>query len=84
MVRPMVFSLKKIKEWMRFLFLFVLFTLFLYQLITLLAPLFRPNTMYKEPSEGAVKVFAHARVENEAGVLDEIRERLFLFYWLGE
>jgi hypothetical protein len=80
----MVISLKKLKEWFQFLLLFVLFTLLMYQLFQFLSPLFEPDFMYKEPSGGAIKVFAHEQKHAGQSLPEEIAERLFLFYRIGE
>jgi hypothetical protein len=80
----MVISFKKLKGWFQFLLLFVLFTLLLYQIISFLIPLFEPDFMYKEPGGGAVKVFAYAKEEPPPSVLEEMKDRLLVFYWLGE
>jgi Protein of unknown function (DUF4227) len=82
----MVISLRRLKRWSQFFLLFVLFTLLLYQLISFLVPLFKPDYMYKEPNGGAVKVFGHQ--QETARVVEapaqKIKERLLMFYWLGE
>jgi hypothetical protein len=80
----MVISLRKLKDWCQFILLFMLFTLLLYQLISFLAPLFKPDFMYKEPTGGAVKVFAYANGESSSTILEEVKERLLEFYWIGE
>ncbi|MBA4495701.1 DUF4227 family protein [Paenactinomyces guangxiensis] len=80
----MIISLRKMKEWTKFILLFVLFTLLLYQIMAFLAPYWRPDVMYKEPSGGAVKVFAYQDAPSERDPLSEIKNRLLIFYWLGE
>jgi hypothetical protein len=80
----MIISLKRLKEWFRFLLLFVLLTLLVYQLFRFLSPFFEPDFMYREPSGGAVKVFAHQRADAGKTLTEEIAERLFLFYRIGE
>jgi hypothetical protein len=81
----MIISLRRIRSWLRFLFLFVLFTLLLYQLFRFVSPLFEPDYMYREPSGGAIKVFAHQGTEEHPRTLtEEIAGRLFLFYRIGE
>ncbi|MFC7441038.1 DUF4227 family protein [Laceyella putida] len=81
----MVISLRRLKRWSQFLLLFVLFTLLLYQLFAFLVPLFKPDYMYKEPSGGAVKVFGqHEEPRVDEAPMKKIKERLLIFYWLGE
>lgn len=82
----MVISLRRLKRWSQFLLLFVLFTLLLYQVFAFLVPLFKPDYMYKEPSGGAVKVFSYQQAESSADetTMKKLKERLLIFYWLGE
>ena len=81
----MVISLRKVKQWVKFLLLFTLFTLLLYQLFMILAPYFQPDFLYEEPSGGAVKVIAQNIDTHESpSMLKEMKERLLLFYWMGE
>ncbi|SEN20928.1 DUF4227 family protein [Lihuaxuella thermophila] len=80
----MIISLRKIKDWTKFILLFVLFTLLLYQIMALLSTFLRPGLLYKEPSGGAVKVFAHQETLSGNKTMDEMKERLLMFYWLGE
>jgi Protein of unknown function (DUF4227) len=80
----MVISLRKLKDWCQFILLFILFTLMLYQLISFLTPLFKPDFMYKQPAGGAVKVFAYADRSSPSSFLEEVKERLLEFYWIGE
>jgi hypothetical protein len=83
----MVISLRKWKEWCKFFLLFFLFTLLLYQLMSFVAPYFMPKSPYEKPLGGAVKVFAYQK-DQEIPPLedweDQVKERLLLFFWLGE
>ncbi|MGA8941793.1 MAG: DUF4227 family protein [Thermoactinomyces sp.] len=81
----MVISLRKIKHWAKFFLLFVLFTLLLYQFFSVLAPFFKPEFLYEKPSEGAVKVIARESTTAESeSAFEEMKERLLIFYWMGE
>lgn len=82
----MVISIRRWKEWIKFLFLFILFTILLYMLISFLAPFFQPDVENQEPFEGAVQVFADHRVtQPEKDYLsEEVWDRVKLFYLLGE
>jgi len=80
----MVISLKKWKMAFQFLLLFVLFTLLLVEMVSIVSPLFRPDFMYKEPEGGAMKVFAYERDEKPVSPYEEMKDRLKVFYWLGE
>lgn len=80
----MIISIRKLKEWGKFLFLFVLFTLLLYQILAFFTPLWRPDVMYREPMGGALKVFAHHEDSASATIGSEIKNRLLIFYWIGE
>ena len=81
----MVISFRKVKQWLKFLLLFTLFTLLLYQLFMILAPYFKPDFLYEEPSGGAVKVIAQNIDGHESSsAFKEMKERLLMFYWMGE
>lgn len=80
----MIISVRKMKEWIKFLLLFVLFTLLLYQLMAFFAPYLRPDMIDREPTGGAVKVFARQEAEPKSTAMREIKSRLLIFYWLGE
>jgi hypothetical protein len=78
----MIISLRRWVEWGKFFLLFILLTLLFYQLIAFFGPLLEPKPRYREPSGRAVKVFAQmgTHPSEEMG----IKERLLLFYWMGE
>ncbi|MBA4600954.1 DUF4227 family protein [Thermoactinomyces mirandus] len=81
----MVISFRKVKRWAKFFLLFTLFTLLLYQVFSVLAPFFKPDFLYEEPSEGAVKVIAQENADHEpVSAFEEMKERLLIFYWMGE
>ncbi len=81
----MVISIRKIKHWAKFFLLFILFTLLLYQVFLVLAPFFKPEFLYKEPAGGAVKVIAQETTDVESEtVFEKMKERLLIFYWMGE
>jgi hypothetical protein len=81
----MIISVKRLKDWSKFLLLFFLFTLLLYQVILFFAPYFRPNILYREPISGAVKVFSQTESDyHKLTFWDEMKNRLFIFYELGE
>lgn len=77
-------SIRRLLEWGKFLLLFVLLTLFLYQVIGFFAEYTEPTKRYREPKGRAVKVFAPFGVPRESSLAESWKERLFLFYWLGE
>jgi hypothetical protein len=81
----MVISLKRLAEWAKFLMLFLILTLVMYQVIALLSQWMKPAHRYGEPKGRAVKVFApyepDGRFQEDASVFPD---RLLLFYWLGE
>jgi hypothetical protein len=56
----------------------------LIEMISVVSPLFRPDFIYKEPASGAMKVFAYERDEMPVTPYEEIKNRLKVFYWLGE
>jgi hypothetical protein len=81
----MIISMRRLKDWSKFMLLFFLFTLFLYQMISFFAPYFRSNILYREPIGGAVKVFSQTEPSyHKPSSWDEMKNRLFIFYELGE
>ena len=81
----MIISLSRIKRWTKFFILFILFTLLLYQIMAFMLPFWKAELLYPEPQGGgAVKVFAPYRVTVSETFLDELKQRLYLFYLAGE
>ncbi|MBD1372974.1 DUF4227 family protein [Hazenella sp. IB182357] len=81
----MIISARHVKAWVQFITLFIVFTLLLYQIMSVIAPFFKPDFLYEEPIGGARKVFAqHAESITPKQPYDAIKERLQWFYWLGE
>jgi hypothetical protein len=79
----MIISLRRWVEWGKFFLLFILLTLLFYQVITFFDLLLEPKPRYQEPGGRAVKVFARETVPRPSEEMG-IKERLLLFYWLGE
>ncbi|GIP37555.1 hypothetical protein J31TS4_08350 [Paenibacillus sp. J31TS4] len=74
-----------LRKWLyraRFLLLFLLLTIVLYQVMSVLSVWIEPFPKYREPEGRAVKVFIHQAVE--AGRDTTFIERLKLFLWYGE
>ncbi|MDA8353277.1 MAG: DUF4227 family protein [Firmicutes bacterium] len=80
----MIFSLRRMAGWAKFLTKFVILTLVLYQLIAWVSHWLEPVHRYGEPKGPAVKVFASHGDAGAGGGLTDIKQRLLLFYWLGE
>ncbi|MDQ0418125.1 hypothetical protein J2Z48_002314 [Croceifilum oryzae] len=81
----MIISTRRIKQWLTFLLLFVLFTLLLYQVMSFFTEMFEPNSIYKEPIGDAVKVFSdYGRQTSQVTFSELVRERLLWFYEIGE
>lgn len=80
----MIISLKKLAEWARFLTLFVILTMIFYLGIAMVTQWVQPSHRYGEPKGRAVKVFAPSQPEDKGQGTMDLKERLKLFYWLGE
>jgi hypothetical protein len=81
----LIISIRRFIEWSKFILLFILFTLLLYQLIAFISPYFRSNVLYREPIGGAVKVFLQQEPEyHKLTSWENMKNRLFIFYELGE
>jgi hypothetical protein len=74
-----MFSLK-LKGLVKFIVLFMLFTLLFYQVISFFASYFETHQP-KVPSENVVPVLAQ---EGSGTLMEQVKERLQIFYWLGE
>ena len=77
----MIISLRKWLRLGRFLVLFVLFTYVLYYTFQVVSQWIVPAQRYKEPMGEAVKAFYQQDPYN--GEMS-VRDRLRLFYWIGE
>ncbi|MEW9032002.1 MAG: DUF4227 family protein [Planifilum fimeticola] len=80
----MVVSLRRLVEWIKFLILFVLLTMLVYQVLALFSDWLQPRYPYREPAGRAVKVFAPASPGDPDPKSVDIEERLLLFYRIGE
>ena len=80
----MIICLKNFIKWIQFFILFILCTLLLYQLISYIADVFKPDILYKEPSGGAIKVFSHDISPIVQSPMKQIADRYLLFFWLEE
>lgn len=81
----MVISLRKWLRWSKFVLLFVLGTLLLYQLISWLKPWFQPDLLRQGPGDGAVKVFSTMnQITKKEDFSTQLKNRLLLYYWLDE
>lgn len=77
----MIFSFRKLKDQMKFVLVFVLFTYALYHLLVVVTQWIEPTHRYRQPTGKAVKVFQDHVTITEQGPM---AERLKLFYWMGE
>ncbi|MFE5317089.1 DUF4227 family protein [Paenibacillus sp. NPDC056579] len=77
----MIFSFRKLKDQMKFMVVFVVFTYALYHLLVLVTHWIEPTHRYRQPAGKAVKVFQDHVMITDQGPMGE---RLKLFYWLGE
>lgn len=54
-------------------------------MISIISPLFQPDFIYREPSGGAMKVFAYEQeAVSQVSTYEAIKNRLKVFYWIGE
>lgn len=82
----MVFSIRRFAYWLKFMMLFLLLSFLLYQLFSFCAPFFQPSEWH-EPGNGAMKVFAPVhdnQIPSDMSLLTRIKERLLVYYFLGE
>jgi hypothetical protein len=77
----MIFYARKWLGRLRFALIFCVFTYAMYHMLIVVSQWIEPTQRYKEPSGSAVKVF-----QNQVSLSDQgtMRERLKLFYWMGE
>jgi hypothetical protein len=80
----MIVSLRRLVEWIKFLILFVLFTILVYQVLALFSDWLQPRYPYREPAGRAVKVFAPASPGGPDPASVDIGERLLLYFCIGE
>lgn len=79
----MIISVGKWLERLKFILLFLVLTLLFSKMFGALTAWIEPQQKYREPKGNAVKVFGAAA---NKGAEEEIsfKERLKLFYWIGE
>ncbi|TXK83496.1 DUF4227 family protein [Paenibacillus sp. N3.4] len=78
----MIFSYRKLVVRLRFILLFMVLTVVIYQGMMVLTSWIEPLHKYKTPSGKAVKVFGqHPHTTTNSGSMGD---RLRLFYWYGE
>ncbi|WP_312886646.1 DUF4227 family protein [Paenibacillus foliorum] len=77
----MIFNIRRWMGRFKFVLVFCVFTYALYHMLIVITQWIEPTQRYKEPAGKAVKVF-----QNQVSISDQgsMRDRLKLFYWLGE
>ncbi|MCR8843033.1 YqzK family protein [Paenibacillus sp. SC116] len=78
----MIVSIRSFMQRLRFIVIFFLATYVVVQLLGVVSAWIAPVNKYREPQGRAVKVF-HPNVELDMEP-EQFRERLKLYYWLGE
>lgn len=78
----MLISWRRLWGWLKRILLFLLLSFLVYQIITFLSPYLHPSES-NEPGDGAVKVWIPSETFYTT-LWHDLRERLLLFYWLGE
>jgi hypothetical protein len=79
----MIFSLRRIIEWIKLLILFILLSFVFYHLISWMVVWIQPIDPYREPMGRAIKVFHY---DDASSTVEEWHwiDRLKFFYWFGE
>ncbi len=77
----MIISFRKWVRWLKFMLLFILLTLLLYQLTGWISDWTRPDRRYREPEGRSVKAF---QLSDRVAEPRSPMERLRFFYWFGE
>jgi Na+-transporting NADH:ubiquinone oxidoreductase subunit NqrC len=77
----MILSLRKARQRLKFIVLFIVLTFVLYHMLSLLAVWLQPQQRYREPFGRAEKVFQHEAMEDQK---ISVKQRLLQFYWYGE
>ncbi|MBN6188476.1 DUF4227 family protein [Aneurinibacillus sp. BA2021] len=73
---------KSMAEGIRLLAIFIFCTFVFYTILSYISSTIKPAEPYKEPHGRAMKVMKHTPVL--ADTYDEMKRRLFDFYWYGE
>jgi hypothetical protein len=79
----MIFSLRRMIEWIKLLILFILLSFVFYHLISWMVVWIQPIDPYREPMGRAIKVFHYDDASSTVGEWHWI-DRLKFFYWFGE
>lgn len=76
----MVFSWRKFKRRMKFIMQLLILTILFYYSLNLLARWMDPMEKYRTPNGHSMKVFQHEVIQEQPS----IKDRLAMFYWMGE
>lgn len=77
----MVFSLRKFKRRMKFLLQLLILTVLFYYSLNLITRWIEPTEKYRAPSGHSMKVFQQEILLEQQ---QSIKDRLAMFYWIGE
>jgi hypothetical protein len=77
----MVFSLRKFKRRMKFLVQLLILTILFYYSWNLITRWIEPSERYHAPSGHSMKVFQQEVIQEQQ---QSIKDRLAMFYWMGE
>ncbi|WP_185955985.1 DUF4227 family protein [Melghirimyces algeriensis] len=80
----MIVSLRRLAAWARFLTMFVILTMIFYHVIAWVSQWFEPAYRYGQPKGPAVKVFAPSGKTDYGKTWIQMKDRVLLYYWLGE
>ncbi|GEN33460.1 MULTISPECIES: DUF4227 family protein [Aneurinibacillus] len=72
----------RVMDAIRLLAIFIFCTFVFYTVITYVSDAIKPAEPYKEPQGKAMKVMKHTSTFE--GTYEEMKQRLFDFYWYGE
>jgi hypothetical protein len=78
----MYITYNRFREAMKLVVVFLVLTFIFYRVVTYMSGMIRPAEPYKEPEGKALKVIKQAHSSELA--YEDVKQRLFAFYWYGE
>lgn len=82
MKQALYIPFRRISEGIKYILIFVAFTILFYNIITVLSNVIKPKDPYKEPEGKALKVLKYNEVQHFS--YEDFKKRLFDFYYYGE
>lgn len=82
MKQALYIPFRRLSEGIKYILIFVAFTVLFYNIITIVSNVIKPEDPYKIPEGRALKVLKYSEVQQLS--YEDFKKRLFNFYYYGE